>query len=288
MSPQFPTVYDRNVETLIFLHIGKTAGTSLTAAIAPQFRKRETYSVLTGWYADPRLFKRTRGSLAHYQTLPASVQDQFRFITGHMHFGLHEKLPGPASYVTVLRKPVERVLSHYGHYCRNLTQRTGATATFDDFCKAKPRQVSNWQTRVLCGWDFDSHLPAESLRRAKDNLQAWFRVVGTTERYVETLLLCEHAFGWSELPHLNRNLGEQRSRDSEKWQRIAEMNALDELLYAHVDHLVSAKVQAIGAETVSRVLAERQQRRQRWRGRLNVWMRSLVAGMRELLDRKRI
>src|SRR5438105_758705 len=38
---------------------------------------------------------------------------KIRVFKGHMLFGLHEVLPQPATYITVLRDPIERTLSAY-------------------------------------------------------------------------------------------------------------------------------------------------------------------------------
>src|SRR5450432_99116 len=91
-------------EAVIFLHIPKTAGTTLNRLIEWEYKLSEMYSV------DPVLFL---WSGAHLRKLSRSRLQRTRMFKGHMLFGLHEVLPQPATYITVLRDPVERVLSAF-------------------------------------------------------------------------------------------------------------------------------------------------------------------------------
>ena len=59
---------------------------------------------------DPVLF---RWSAAHLRELSQRRLQKTRMFKGHMVFGLHEVLPQPATYITVLRDPVDRVISAF-------------------------------------------------------------------------------------------------------------------------------------------------------------------------------
>src|SRR6266568_9196610 len=91
-------------EALIFLHVPKSAGTTLNRLIEWEYPLFEMYSV------DPVLF---RWSRARLWRLPQRRLKRFRVFKGHMPFGLHEVLPQPATYITVIRGAVERVISAY-------------------------------------------------------------------------------------------------------------------------------------------------------------------------------
>ena len=91
-------------EALIFLHIPKSAGTTLNRLIEWEYSLFEMYSV------DPVFF---RWSRARLWRLPKRRLQRFRVFKGHMPFGLHELLPQSATYITVMRGAVERVISAY-------------------------------------------------------------------------------------------------------------------------------------------------------------------------------
>src|SRR5205814_10512113 len=97
-------------EALIFLHIPKSAGTTLNRLIEWEYPLFEMYSV------DPVFFRWSRARLWH---LSKRRLQGFRVFKGHMPFGPHERLPPPAAYITVVRGAVERVLSAFyfhSHY----------------------------------------------------------------------------------------------------------------------------------------------------------------------------
>ena len=96
-------------KTVIFLHVPKTAGTTLNRLIEWEYPLLQIYSV------DPVLFN---WSYKHLRSLSPTRLKRFRIFKGHMVFGLHEILPQKATYITVLRDPVDRVISAF-YFMRN-------------------------------------------------------------------------------------------------------------------------------------------------------------------------
>ena len=126
-------------ETVIFLHVPKTAGTTLNRLIEWEYPILQMYSV------DPVF---SAWSRKHLRKLSVRRLRQIRMLKGHMVFGMHEILPQPASYITVLRDPINRVLSafYFMHnyrlhpYYWNFRRRY---PTLDDFVHRSPRKMSN-------------------------------------------------------------------------------------------------------------------------------------------------
>ncbi len=88
---------------LVFVHLPKTGGTSLHAALARHFPAEAIFRAdgVATW----------GGAL----TQP----DRFRFFSGHLRFSHIGLVPRPAYVVTVLRDPVERLLSLYTFWKRH-------------------------------------------------------------------------------------------------------------------------------------------------------------------------
>lgn len=92
--------------TLIYLHIQKTAGTSVVA----EFRKKFTEIDMGLIYPYPHGL-----SMPQFAQIPLSQKSYYRVVAGHAFFGMHRFMGRPCRYATVMRDPVERVISHYWH-----------------------------------------------------------------------------------------------------------------------------------------------------------------------------
>src|SRR5438874_1730089 len=92
-------------EVLLFLHIPKTGGSTLSKILERQYPRAQTLTL------DDQ-------KIAQFKTLPVAERGRYCLVKGHLHFGLHHFIPRPSTYITLLREPVERVLSFY-HYARS-------------------------------------------------------------------------------------------------------------------------------------------------------------------------
>ncbi|MBR0671910.1 DUF4214 domain-containing protein [Neoroseomonas soli] len=102
MTPECTPPADPDMR-LVFLHVPKTGGTSLHAALARHFPPEAVAHVVgpADW----------RDAL-----VPAS---RIRFVSGHTRFSAAVLLPGPLRVVTALREPVGRILSLYAFWKRH-------------------------------------------------------------------------------------------------------------------------------------------------------------------------
>lgn len=246
--------HEASSETLIFLHVPKTGGISVSQAIVRQFREDEVFHVRNAAHEKSPVFASAHGTIEDFRALSVAQRRRYRCILGHMHFGLHEHVPGPAAYVTLLRDPVERLLSHFGQYCRMVrNQEFGDQSTvpsLEEFCRIKSRAMDNHQTRFLCGWEFDKHPRQASLDRARENLSRWFRVVGTMERFDETLQVLHRAYAWPDMACFRENVSSDRLRREqvarEFLTRVEELNWLDRELHALADSLLDDAIAVYG------------------------------------------
>ncbi len=242
--------------TVIFLHIQKTAGTTLHRIIERYYTPEEIY------FFDAHTY-----TYEHFSSLSAAERANIRMLRGHMVFGPHELLPQPTTYFTVLRDPIERVVSHYYHVRRD------ANHCYHDFLISNEmdlkayvesgihRGMSDFQTRVLAGGKWHNapygKCPEEALEAAKENFRKHFAVVGLMERFDETLFFLRRAFGWRDIFYVPRNVSRRRPSKHElapeTLEAIVNVNRVDVKLYAHVKEQFDQNVRRLGPAFAGKV-----------------------------------
>lgn len=198
--------------TVIFIHVTKTAGTTLSAVLEQQ-------------YVDQRIcrtdhdFDRFERQLAE---MPETTKRSIDCLTGHMAFGLHRYLPRPARYVTMLRNPIDRVMSYYYYALHAVDhplhkQLTAAGMTLEQYVQSGIlEELNDGQVPRLSGERDEAvrygSVPPTRLESAKLNLREHFVAVGLTERFDASLLLFAKALGWKHLFYVPRNVTPNRPR----------------------------------------------------------------------------
>lgn len=236
---------DSKQKSLIFLHIPKAAGSTLHRIIARQYASDSIYSI-DGL--------RVHESIAEFKQLPEAKRSEIKVLKGHMRFGLHEYLPQPSTYITILRDPVERIISHYYYVLRSpehylYEQVTSRNMSLKDYiCSGITKELNNSQTRLLCtkaALETYEQGSKEILESAKKNLQEEFAVVGLAERFDETLILLKRKFKWNLPFYIKANTTKDRPLKNDISQEtlkiIEKYNELDVELF----EFVSKKFQAV-------------------------------------------
>lgn len=231
----FPVQSVSSDSPLVFLHIPKTAGTTLWLILRRQYSPR---AVLRVDHPD---------ALA---APPQSRPQQTRVLVGHFGYdpqGFTQPLP----CITLLREPLERTLSDYSHQVRH-----GSTAlSLGDYLNERTPERDNLQTRLLAGPDALA-LPfgqcgRDVFERAKQTLTE-MAVAGLTERFDETLLLLQRRFGWSMPCYVAENVGADRvSRETvgrPALKRIWELTQWDRALYALAAARLDAQIAQQGPQ----------------------------------------
>ena len=235
-----------DVRPLIFIHVPKTAGTTINGILQQNVPRDARFKI------NPHAIQESKAQLA---ALDEDARARIRLLYGHMGFGWHTLLPTTADYATLLREPVARVVSHYSyvryradhdHYLRAVVEREQMSLA--DYVRSGVcDEVNNGQVRLLSGLEDIVQQPygasailygsndAELLAKARHNLRDRFVLVGLQERFAETLQLMEYRLGMADLRHRSRNVGD---RDYEKViptdediAVIREYNQLDSQLY---------------------------------------------------------
>ncbi|MDQ3414296.1 MAG: sulfotransferase family protein [Verrucomicrobiota bacterium] len=212
---------------LIFLHIPKTAGTTLNRIIEWQ------YNPLSIFTMDPY---RIRATPERLKQLPEARRRRLRMVRGHFYYGVHEYLPQGATYITMLREPVARFLSAYYFLQRRplhpmhrkvKSERVGV----EDFIRLTP-QRQNLQCSLIAGIKSNGKCEESTLEIAKENLVKSFSIVGLSERFEESLVLIAKTFDWQIPFYENRKVSKTRPKiEPSAVDMIKEHNRLDLELY---------------------------------------------------------
>jgi hypothetical protein len=237
-------VNDRQDRCVLVVHVPKTAGTTLRVLLEQQHAQLPWFVVHHDIEADRRVLVET----------PAPERGALRCIFGHMWWGWHEYLPAGRAYAytTMLRDPVERLLSLFSH-ARLPQHYLGPHIGQHDiewFLTSGVSQTGdNGMVRQLCGADrflqvpfADMMIPLGGVTR--EHLDAAIAhldecaVVGTSERFDEYLARCWTAFGW--------RFGSYRHENVTRWPRVRQYHLTrrqrlaveqatrwDRLLYQH-------------------------------------------------------
>jgi hypothetical protein len=228
---------------IIFLHVPKAGGTSLNGIINQQYAKHSIF--------------RFDGINNYHQLeqLPLSQRENLKLIRGHFAFGLHQSLPCPSQYFTLLRDPVARFISHY-QYARRSPNVPGhvqaKSLSLHDYTQCHGEKVGNLQTRLLFGLSStDASGKPDLLQVVQRNLDQHFAVVGLVERFDETLVLLQQTFGWRTPVYIKQNVTSQKQKDAttldpNTLQAIEQCNALDMELYRYAQSRFEQQIEAIG------------------------------------------
>lgn len=239
--------------SVFFLHLPKTAGTTMRRVLDREYRNARRYEIGEDVTGDIRRFRAREWNRENAPNL----------IQGHMSFGLDEFVPGPSTYVTLLRDPLRRALSDY-HYVTStpahpIYEHVKDLSLREYFESGITGQLSNGMVRLLSG----DHLPddpgvpskrqmqREDLERARHNLHSRFAAVGLQERFDETLLLFRRRLGWSWPFYMRENVTSRSYRPEDiepvDLERIRELNALDIELFESVQDSLRRDIDGEGA-----------------------------------------
>jgi hypothetical protein len=250
--------------TPLFLHIPKTGGTTLKHYIYDQYKTHEDYTaeegyLVSGIYYYPDGFDKEPPSVGPAQVNRTLGRHDIRAVIGHFSFGIHTYISRPWTYVTLLRNPVDRVVSLYYHIRRykhtRLHKIVSSGLSIEDFIlHLSCREADNDQTRRISGLE-----PAfgacsiSTLDKAKDNLRRYFSVVGVTEYFDETLILLKRTLAWTReayyLPGLvNKDRPTSTSLPQKSVDAILERNELDTKLYEFAKELLYERLAGQGPD----------------------------------------
>ena len=197
-------------KTLLIVHIPKAAGTTLRHIAEMNYSPAETFIIQNDIPAERKRLALDPGRHA------------LRLVFGHQCHGWHHALPPGQdhAYMTILRDPVERVISLraycdlYGHYLKDAV---AGMSVADFVTSGVTCTIDNGMTRQLCGEDRFLREPGRDMviphggvtqahfEQAKENL-AEYAIVGTVKQFSGIMGACRRMFGWRIPNYKNANV----------------------------------------------------------------------------------
>lgn len=242
---------DASAPAVLFLHLPKAGGTTLGDFVYNQCRADAEHDEMllnAGVLFLPYGFFKEADLAVPEPVRPLLRRADLRAVIGHFWFGLHEYVARPSTYITLLRNPVERVVSLY-HYLK-----LEGRMSLEEFASHPPyREVDNDQTRRIAGVNPDiGDCTEATLRAAQENLRRHFSVVGVTERFDETLVLLKLRLGWRrDVLSYPKNTNPERPPTAalarETVAAIERRNELDFKLWRFAEQLLDEAIAAEGA-----------------------------------------
>jgi hypothetical protein len=136
-----------NVNQLVFLHIPKTAGSSVNAilkVIAAKEKKKYLKISINDYVPGIKMVAGWLGAWSDAQRLEANIIENASIVTGHFPFGIHKG--ASVKYFTLFRCPVAREISSF-----NYLYQTGGIEKGTVFETEVFTFIDNPQTRMLAG-----------------------------------------------------------------------------------------------------------------------------------------
>lgn len=224
---------------IIFLHVKKSAGTTLNSVLTLQYVRKRTFWISPG---NPE---------SSFLKLSQNEKNSIDLLRGHINFGCHEWFSDDSAYITVLREPKKRVFSYLNYWTQESIAHRDKNGWWfqlirehspeDLLAKEMHFELENGMVRQLSGkGNSDERCNQHDLDLAMHNLEKRCIAFGLTERFNDSLALFQQALGWrmpivfSSAKVRSQNIIQLDERLSEL---ILERNTLDEKLYQFAKEL---------------------------------------------------
>lgn len=242
-----------NKRTLIFQHLHRTGGTTVFSVMRRYFDGNAMHRI-------DKIMSNEKRSVERFLEFSQSERDNIKLLYGHLPFGLHIHFSNPCDYITIVRDPVERVLSEYARlmswrdpsHIKNSGKTKGMS--LKDFITSNFAATNDYQTRVISGnwtdqYEEVSPIGEGKLAEAKQNLKKYFIGVGVTDRIDEAIVVFAKMFGWKNPYYFEKKYATNRdSAVSQEYREIIrEKNKLDAELYRFVGQMLDESIARYGS-----------------------------------------
>lgn len=217
---------------LVFLHLPKTGGSTIRYILKKMYLPSESFFI--NGDKDKEVFNK----------MSNANKIKLKLIAGHFGMNFMNMIPLPFSIFTMIRDPVERIVSYYryvnrtpAHFQYPLLQEENM-GLVEYAIGNYHKDLDNAIVRLYCSRDFPIDGCQDSdLESAKFHLKTKVDCFGVTERFDESLQMFKKVLGWAEIPvyvKINVSPEDEIVIDNQIRNSIIEKNIFDYQLYQWV------------------------------------------------------
>lgn len=185
--------------------------------------------------------------------LSQAERKKIRCVYGHLRYGVHKHFSGQSVYITMVRDPLERILSTY-YFVRsrpkNRLYHKVKRMSFSQFVTSRDPDIqaslNNHQTRMISG----TRQP--NIQKAINHIKRRFVVVGITEMYPESVFMMKKMLGWKNVNYTKENVTKSRPKhtdiSAEIKRHIVKNNQLDYQLYDFAKKRLQKQIQLLSPQ----------------------------------------
>jgi hypothetical protein len=215
-----------NFEFLLFMHIPKTAGTTLRHIVDFQYGRE---NILTYYNQNNHHLIDNLGALLY-------KNPNYRGLIGHFQYGAHRNISGDAKYITFIRNPISRCISEYNERISRdpdtYQNANGTIFSMSQMIDFHMHDFSNLQTKYISGVSLGTEITHAELNEAAENIEKHFLCVGRVESFDQTINLLSKKLNWKPNGYKILNEKENKAKiNNAVIKRLIELNEYDIQLY---------------------------------------------------------
>ena len=220
---------------LLFDHLPKCGGSSLVGYLRENYLERKTFQTD---YFNPT------ASVDYFKKLPQWRRHQYDLIIGHLTRELLDYVHPNCLRVTILREPVDRIISHY-YYAKRTPEHylypriLASNMSLEDYATSRlSDELKNWYTCHFSGLTLDEaeRNPELSITKAFEVLTKRYDIIGFVNDYSSFISVLSSQANLT-CGNNNRRVNESHDRPNigdigkSTMAKIEQVNCLDVFLY---------------------------------------------------------